>query len=342
MQESICRNTAKCEPLISIIVPVYNVEKYLDSCLDSICNQTYRNLEIMIVDDGSPDRCPEICDAWKVKDERIKVIHQQNMGLSGARNTGLKDANGEYIAFVDSDDIISDSYINAMYEAIVRTGADIAGCDSTSKIEELYSSNDGEKFESTVTDNPLLFYLENESDAVWHRLYSRALLENLSFEVGEQNEDIVFTYNVFKNANRYVTLSCKLYYWNVVPPSLSRCAVKSLKNQSARVVEMLRKNGASKKEIDAAEVRSAQFTFRIITRILRFGAADWMVNKEYGSQLESYRKQLREDFSLIMKSSKFRAIDKIQICMIITSYSAYKAVYVKSRETLRANRGGEF
>ena len=95
-------------PLISVIVPIYNVEKYLARCVDSIVNQTYKNLEIILVDDGSPDSCPDICDVWKEKDDRIKVIHKKNGGLSDARNAGLDIAQGEYVAFVDSDDFIDD------------------------------------------------------------------------------------------------------------------------------------------------------------------------------------------------------------------------------------------
>ena len=92
--------------VISVIVPVYNVEKYLDKCVDSIVNQTYKNLEIILVDDGSPDNCPKMCDAWVEKDSRIKVIHKENGGVSSARNAGLKASCGEYIGFVDSDDFI--------------------------------------------------------------------------------------------------------------------------------------------------------------------------------------------------------------------------------------------
>ena len=97
------------EPLISVIVPIYNVEKYLNRCIESIVNQTYKTLEIILVDDGSPDNCPQICDEWKEKDNRIKVIHKKNGGLSDARNAGLDIAQGEYIAFVDGDDFLEEN-----------------------------------------------------------------------------------------------------------------------------------------------------------------------------------------------------------------------------------------
>ena len=107
--------------LISVVVPVYRVEPYLDRCVASIVNQTYRNLEIILVDDGSPDRCPAMCDAWAEKDRRIKVIHKANGGLSDARNVGLQLAQGNYVAFIDSDDWIDLRFIEILYKAIVET-----------------------------------------------------------------------------------------------------------------------------------------------------------------------------------------------------------------------------
>ena len=105
--------------MISIIVPIYNVEKYLPQCLDSLISQTYRDIEIILVDDGSPDKCPEICDAYAKKDARIKVVHQINGGVSSARNTGLKASRGEYIGFVDPDDWLDRDYLKKLYEEAV-------------------------------------------------------------------------------------------------------------------------------------------------------------------------------------------------------------------------------
>ncbi len=112
-------------PLISVIVPVYKVERFLDRCVRSICEQTYRNLEIILVDDGSPDRCPEMCDAWKARDERIIVLHQDNQGVSSARNAGLSLMTGEYFAFIDSDDYVLPNYFEHLYELVSRNNADM-------------------------------------------------------------------------------------------------------------------------------------------------------------------------------------------------------------------------
>lgn len=113
------------ESLVSVIVPIYNVELYLERCIKSIINQTYRNLEIILVDDGSPDRCPQICDEWCAKDERVKVIHKDNAGLGMARNTGIEHATGEYVYFVDSDDYIDNDTIEQVLNCAVKYSAEI-------------------------------------------------------------------------------------------------------------------------------------------------------------------------------------------------------------------------
>ena len=116
------------KPLISVIVPIYKVEKYLAICVDSLLRQSYGNLEVILVDDGSPDECPAICDKYQNKDNRIKVIHKKNGGLSDARNVGLDIAQGEYVAFVDSDDFVDEDYIYKLYNALQQNRTSIAVC----------------------------------------------------------------------------------------------------------------------------------------------------------------------------------------------------------------------
>ena len=116
------------DSLISVIVPIYNVEKYLQKCVDSIINQTYKNLEIILVDDGSPDNCPKMCDDYAEKDSRIKVVHKENGGLSDARNVGMEVATGEYVSFIDSDDYISLDFYETLLETIVDNDSDVVEC----------------------------------------------------------------------------------------------------------------------------------------------------------------------------------------------------------------------
>lgn len=116
------------DELISVVVPIYNVEKYIEKCIDSIINQTYTNLEIILVDDGSPDKCGKICDEYAKRDKRIKVIHKENGGVSSARNIGLDNLNGEYVTFIDADDYISNNYCEELLNALKTENADCVAC----------------------------------------------------------------------------------------------------------------------------------------------------------------------------------------------------------------------
>ncbi|MBR5509665.1 MAG: glycosyltransferase family 2 protein [Lachnospiraceae bacterium] len=189
-------------PLISIIVPVYKVEKYLERCVESLLSQTYQNLELILVDDGSPDRCPEICDAYAKKDERIRVIHQNNAGLSGARNAGIDVAKGEYLAFVDSDDYIASDFIQSLYELLQETGCAIGQCRfAYVQGEPLKKDNNSSvhiyRGESLMER---LYGLEEEATyfvVAWNKLYKRELFQEIRYPLGRIHEDEATTYRLF-------------------------------------------------------------------------------------------------------------------------------------------------
>lgn len=203
------------KPKISIIVPVYQVEKYLNECITSIVNQTYRNLEIILVDDGSKDCCPELCEMWAEKDRRIRVIHKKNGGLSDARNKGLEVATGEYIGFVDSDDRIREDMYEKLYKSLAECQAEIAECGTVYFKDEniirrvcqkkLVCCSNKEAMEGLISDT--VFH-----QTVWNKLYSRKCLENILFETGKCNEDEFWTYQIFHNAQRVVAIP-ECCYW---------------------------------------------------------------------------------------------------------------------------------
>lgn len=205
----------KCN-LISVIIPVYKVEKYLDKCIQSVINQTYSNLEIILVDDGSPDNCPQLCDDWANKDERIKVIHKKNGGLSDARNAGLDIAIGEYIAFVDSDDYIESDMYECLLDKIIKTQSQMAICnfeyvDTDGNITTLNTMGQDCCFSSRqiLADwcgNDLVYYV-----VVWNKLYSRKCWENIRFPVGKIHEDNFVMYKLFFTCNRIVCSKTKKY-----------------------------------------------------------------------------------------------------------------------------------
>lgn len=208
--------------LISIIVPIYNVEKYLKTCLNSIVNQTYRNLEIILVDDGSPDQCGEICDEYAEKDDRIKVIHKENGGLSDARNAGINIASGKYIAFIDSDDYIADNFIQYLYDLCEGKNADMAECQYIEFKEESKNENDLTKKEDYIVDvEQILEMLYSEEDVeristtvVWNKLYKRELFDTIRFPKGKIHEDEFITYKLYWKMNSKIAITNqKLYYY---------------------------------------------------------------------------------------------------------------------------------
>lgn len=191
--------------LISVIVPIYKVQDYLKECVASIAGQTYPNIEIILVDDGSPDECPQMCDAWAKKDSRIKVVHKKNGGLSSARNAGLDVANGEYICFVDSDDFICKDALLNLYNRIKEdTSVGI-----TSGL--IYRYQDGKascfrdgwlRSEERVisADDFLIATMSQKSSyTVWNKLYRRSLIGDTRFREGRNNEDTLFMYDLGKN-----------------------------------------------------------------------------------------------------------------------------------------------
>lgn len=203
--------------MISVIIPIYKVEKELNRCVDSIINQSYTDLEIILVDDGSPDRCPMICDDWLKKDQRIKVIHKDNGGLSDARNAGYKIAGGEYISFVDSDDWVYKDFYKIMLETLLKNKSDIVECDVTKtsdyKVDDL--SINAINSQDYNVENALKELINDGvfHQHVWNKLYKRDAIEDVLFEKGKLNEDEFWTYQVFGKAHQITKIDIPLYYY---------------------------------------------------------------------------------------------------------------------------------
>lgn len=202
--------------LISIIVPIYNVEKYLQKCIQSIINQTYKNIEIILVDDGSKDNSGKICDEFKQIDNRIKVIHKENGGLSDARNAGLKIAKGEYIGFVDSDDYIAQDMFETLYKLAKENNADI----SIVSFYEIYNGKvigvrdfkSLEEMDKIEAMKELLIDTKIQSYA-WNKLFKKELFENIEFPTNKNFEDIATTLLLFEKANKVMLLEDPKYYY---------------------------------------------------------------------------------------------------------------------------------
>lgn len=195
--------------MISVLVPVYNVEKYLCRCIDSILKQTYTDYEMILVDDGSTDQSGAICDAYAAKHACIRVIHQENAGLAQVRNVSLAAAQGEYITFVDSDDAIEPTYLELLLRDLKETGADISIC-SWSEISdnglrtELTWDHKEKGFQVWTAQQAVksLLYQRGIDNNTWGKLYTRAVLNDIVFPVGKVYEDIATTYKIFLNGHR--------------------------------------------------------------------------------------------------------------------------------------------
>lgn len=206
------------KPTVSVIVPVYSVEKYIEKCINSIINQTYKNLEIILVDDGSPDNCPKICDDYALKDNRIKVIHKANGGLSDARNAGLDIAGGEYFMFVDSDDYVEPNMVEVLYKALIDNDTTMSICNYKLVYEN--SENDVGNNDSPIQDGVItgkkllsdLFFCN-----YWHwviaccKLYRKELFDNVRFPFGKKHEDQFVFHKIVLKCEKIACVSAPLY-----------------------------------------------------------------------------------------------------------------------------------
>lgn len=200
------------DELISVIVPVYNVEQYIARCIESILKQTYTNFELILVDDGSPDQAGKICDEYAAMDKRITVIHQKNKGLSAARNAGLSIMRGQYVTFIDSDDFVHERYLTVLHQLIKRYGVGVSQVAFECGEADAFSKSDG-KTEEILFRDSTLFGDRRVKITAWAKLYNASLFLNLRFPEGKINEDEFVTYKTIAYGEGIVVSSEKLYYY---------------------------------------------------------------------------------------------------------------------------------
>ncbi|MBW3087484.1 glycosyltransferase [Bifidobacterium sp. 82T24] len=235
------------EPLISVIVPVYKVEQYLADCVISIVNQTHRNLEIILVDDGSPDRCPELCEQWAEHDSRIRVVHKTNGGLSSARNAGLDVAKGDYIAFVDSDDVIEPDMIATLHEWIrSHDGVDVAMCGTV----KVFDDGSEDHIDATLPDKTFtradalrsfLYHHERMASAVWNKLFVARFFrgpEAIRFPEGLNSEDYFVLSRVYNTMSGLYFSARPLYRYRIRENSITTASVNEHSFDKARIADL--------------------------------------------------------------------------------------------------------
>lgn len=202
--------------LVSIIVPIYNVEKYLEKCVCSILNQDYNNLEVILVNDGSTDKSLEICERLQKKDNRIKIINQKNLGVSAARNNGFYYSKGDYICFIDSDDIIEIDMVSTLVKLLQENECEVANCNihiiEKDKTERNFYTNKNIKIYNS-SELKKYFLLGKVSHACWDKMYKREVLEKVNFVLNSTSEDRYFCWKLYKTINKMVVTSKVGYHY---------------------------------------------------------------------------------------------------------------------------------
>ena len=199
------------EPLVSIIVPVYNVQNYLNRCLDSIAAQTYENFECILIDDGSTDKSRNICDQIVIKDARFKCIHQENNGLSVARNNGMEIARGKYISFIDSDDYVLPDYLYYLVHAIMQSNSEISKCDYFKGEIVPYDEKEDQVMDASIFNREIL--LDNVGSQLWQYLFKKELWNSISSPQGRYAQDMMILHKVIHKAKKIAIVNKKLYFY---------------------------------------------------------------------------------------------------------------------------------
>ncbi len=312
--------------LVSIILPVYKVEKYLEKCIETLIRQTYKNIEIILIDDGSPDKCGVICDEYSKKDERVKVVHNLNKGVSNARNTGLKMAKGRYICFVDPDDYVAEDYIEYLYKILLENNADISCCNFEYVYEnaqeniETLKEKENIKIYNTIDGLEDLLYQKNIDTSSWGKLFKREAFSNILFPEGKIYEDFGTIYKVIMKLNVIVYSNQKKYYYLQRKESTIGRAFKEKDFDMLELSkEMERYILDEYPQLDkAVKSRILNMDFYFLRR---------MDKKEYKKQYNDIKcniKQIRKD---VYSSPKIKMKTKIAIIISYINIDLVKYIY---------------
>ncbi len=323
----------KEEKKISIIIPIYNVEKYLPACVESILQQTYKNLEVILVDDGSPDRCPAICDELAQKDDRIRVIHQKNKGLSGARNTGIDNAQGDYLIFVDSDDTVEQTLVEELYTYAEKWNCAIVACGRN------YIFEDGQIVCKIAHDESKVYGFEEAMQemnsfrlfdmSAWAKIYRKELFEDIRFPEGKLSEDYYIMYKLFDKAQTIGYVAKPLYNYLQRQSSISRN--KKINHDFA---------DAAKKQMEFLDEKYPQMS---VLGHTAYASANLTVYDFYlkngvkcpKDKLLEFKKAVRDNLVYIRKNKNISKAKRIQFELFDKCAVIYKGVFVLYRKIRR-------
>lgn len=287
------------DSLVSVIVPIYKVEAYLDRCVNSILKQTYKNIEIILVDDGSPDGCGKKCDEYEALDSRVKVIHKINGGLSDARNVGFQLSQGDYITFIDSDDYVAEYMISEMLSVANAENCKLVQCEfEKGKTDNFAFCNKGEYVKLNSRD---AFETRETKICVCGKLYSRDLIQEKTFRVGKINEDEFYTYQCIYESGEIVLLRKKLYYYFQQSGSIMHTQRKILNTDMIEAYNERIEYFKQKKELRLCDITQKEKCIREILLYMRAKGCEDEVEK---------RKMIRELFVEDYRQIRTKNFDK--------------------------------
>lgn len=323
--------------LISVIIPVYKVEEYLAKCVDSVLAQTYGNLEVILVDDGSPDGCGKICDDYAARDSRVKVIHKQNGGLSSARNAGIDAASGDYLAFVDSDDWIEPDAYDAMLSAALQYHVKLVCAGRLDEDAGTGAVREGlcPQKEEVVSGKELvsrIFRWDHLDSAAWDKLYARELFREIRYPFGRVVEDVPTTYRIALLAGSAVLLPKRIYHYLHRENSITTAAVSEktfhFSQNAARVYADIRENWPElETEARYLRVRSLYYNLWMEDR------ASEEAKKRYAGSFDDSRRELKAELGFVLGCKLFPPTEKLELSlMALGLYHTFRKLYHRIKD----------
>lgn len=312
-------------PEISIIVPVYNVENYLVRCIESILAQTFKEFELILVNDGSPDNCGKICDEYAQKDSRIRVIHKSNGGLSDARNSGIEISTGKYIGFVDSDDYIEPDMYEVLYNDIKKCNADIACCAYYICFKNERIGSPTSKGLKILSVEEAINMLPQISPGAWNKLYKKEIFEEIRYPVGKLNEDVFILMDLLERANKITFNPSAKYYYLQRQNSITK---KGFNSKKWDCIDAWKKNLIYVKNKYPKQIKVIEYKY--------FGAYIYIldqliVSENYRSiaEYEKVNKFIKNNILNIILNSYIPIKRKISLIIYLLNDKAYKNIVNK-------------
>ena len=319
------------DKLVTIIVPVFNVEKYLEKSIKSIISQTYKKLEIILVDDGSTDLSGKICDMFSKKDKRVKTFHKTNGGLSDARNFGLDLSNGEYICFVDSDDTIQPNMIFNMLSIIESTNSDVCVCEFNYGLKNNYNANKKNKFKILNSNQSLIQMCNLKSKFepnVCNKMFKKDFFEKIRFPKGKLFEDMIVTTKILSQSKKIVYLHNKLYNYNKREDSITTSFSLKEMDHINMTIETLKYIKENRIELEKYFIVLLCINYLSVFNKMIFS------NKVDMNYYNESREYIKKNFNILIKINSISTIKKIQMIIYVYCIDLYiKILKIKNWRT---------